>query len=140
MSAGDLGFAALDVTRPTDSTATIAAFIGGRDYDRYVATGSERARRDHLLATLTAAYDDGRASAPVFFDETRWPEQEWQMGGPIAYMPPGLLSRFGPALYERHQRLHFSGTETSPWWPGFMEGAIRAGQTAADAVFDALEA
>jgi monoamine oxidase len=138
MSAGDLGFAALDVTRPTDSMATIAVFIGGRDYDRYVATGVELARRERLTSIFRAAYDDERARKPAFFHETLWPEQEWQMGGPVAYMPAGLMSSFGAALRPNHGPLHFSGTETATACAGFMEGAVRAGHTAADNVMTAL--
>ena len=43
----------------------------------------------------------------------------------------GVLTTLGPALREPFGRIHWAGTETSPVWSGYIEGAIRSGERAA---------
>jgi monoamine oxidase len=49
-------------------------------------------------------------------------------------MGPGVLSRLGPALRAPCGRIHWAGTEAAEKWTGYMDGAIRAGLAAAQAV------
>jgi monoamine oxidase len=37
-------------------------------------------------------------------------------------------------------RIHWAATETAERWPGYMDGAVRAGEAAADAVLGHLAA
>ncbi|KAI7837241.1 hypothetical protein COHA_008929 [Chlorella ohadii] len=55
-------------------------------------------------------------------------------GAFTAYMPPGVWTSFGRALNEPVGRIHWAGTENSPTWPGFYEGAIFTGEEAAKMV------
>jgi monoamine oxidase len=45
-------------------------------------------------------------------------------------MGPGVLTTLGPALCAPVGRIHWAGTETSPIWSGYIEGAIRSGERA----------
>jgi monoamine oxidase len=49
-----------------------------------------------------------------------------------------LLTKFGTALREPIGQLHWAGTETSPVWCGYMDGAVRSGERAAMEVSAAL--
>jgi monoamine oxidase len=50
---------------------------------------------------------------------------------------PGVLTGFGTALRAPHGAITFAGTETAEFWTGYMEGAVRSGQRAAqEAVAD----
>ncbi|KAF7597228.1 hypothetical protein BBP40_008070 [Aspergillus hancockii] len=60
-----------------------------------------------------------------------WDYDKYARGGPAAYAPPGVLTAYGAALKAPHNRLHFAGTETSDYWVGYMEGAVRSGERAA---------
>ena len=57
-----------------------------------------------------------------------------------AYVPPcplfgpNVWTRYGPALREPVGPIHWAGTETATGWTGYMEGAIRSGSDAAQAV------
>jgi len=53
-------------------------------------------------------------------------------------MPPGVCTAFGAALAEPVGPIHWAGTETSPVWSGYMDGALRSGERAASEVLDAL--
>ena len=59
-------------------------------------------------------------------------------GCPVAIAPPGLLTTYGRALREPVGRLHWAGTETSTYWNGYMDGAVRAGERAAREVLERL--
>ena len=62
----------------------------------------------------------------------RWDLEEYSRGGPVAYAPPGVLTEYGAeGLRAPFGKLHFAGTETAPYWTGYMDGAIRSGERAA---------
>jgi monoamine oxidase len=61
----------------------------------------------------------------------RWDLEEWSKGGPVAIAPPNVLKANGHALREAVDGIHFAGTETSTYWTGYMEGAIRSGERVA---------
>ncbi|KAJ4341106.1 hypothetical protein N0V95_007326 [Ascochyta clinopodiicola] len=61
----------------------------------------------------------------------RWDLEEWSRGGPTAIAPPKTLSRYGASLRQSVGGLHFAGTETSEFWTGYMDGAIRSGERVA---------
>ena len=49
-----------------------------------------------------------------------------------------MLLAYGPALREPVGRIHWAGTETSTYWNGYMDGAVRSGERAAREVLDEL--
>ena len=51
---------------------------------------------------------------------------------------PGTLLAYGTALREPVGRIHWAGTETSTYWNGYMDGAVRSGERAAREVLDEL--
>jgi monoamine oxidase len=51
---------------------------------------------------------------------------------------PGTLLDFGEALREPVGRIHPAGTETSTYWAGYMDGAVRSGRRAATDVLGSL--
>jgi len=61
----------------------------------------------------------------------RWDNEEFSRGGPVAIAPPGVLTKYGPALTKPFGGIHFAGTETAPYWTGYMDGAIRSGERVA---------
>jgi monoamine oxidase len=53
-------------------------------------------------------------------------------------MKPGTLTTYGPELRRPHLRTHWAGTETSTYWTGYMDGAVRAGERASAEVLGLL--
>jgi monoamine oxidase len=41
---------------------------------------------------------------------------------------------YGSTIREPFGRVHWAGTETSTYWAGYMDGAVRAGERSADEV------
>lgn len=68
----------------------------------------------------------------------RWDNEEWSRGGPVAVAGPGLLTKYGEALRTPVGGIHFAGTETSDYWVGYMDGAIRSGERVAKEILAGL--
>lgn len=66
----------------------------------------------------------------------RWDNEQFSRGGPVAYAPPTVLTRFGPALTKAVDGIHFAGTESASYWTGYMDGAIRSGERVAKEILE----
>lgn len=130
-------FFSLDVTREGDELATLVLFVGGSSFDVLEAAGSQKRKEILLEALVSSLGEDARNLAD--YVEINWNDQPFTMGGPVCHMPPGLLSSAGPALRASIGPIHFAGTEAAPAWTGYMEGAVRSGETAAEAVIKEIK-
>nr|MBA3499480.1 FAD-dependent oxidoreductase [Deltaproteobacteria bacterium] len=117
--------------QPVDGGASVLlAFVVGE----VATTWHERSaadRRDLVLSVFVEQFGE-RAASPLDYTEVDWSTDPWSTGC-VASLPPGT---FAPADAWRvpHGRIHFAGTETADAWPGYMEGAIDAGERAADEI------
>ncbi|KAG9497311.1 hypothetical protein J7337_012106 [Fusarium musae] len=68
----------------------------------------------------------------------RWDNEEYSRGGHHVIFPPNVWTQFGPAVTKPIGGIHWAGTEASPYWSGFIEGAVRAGEIAAKNILDEL--
>jgi monoamine oxidase len=68
----------------------------------------------------------------------RWYNEEYSRGGHPGIFPPNVWTQFGPAVAKPIGGIHWAGTEASPYWSGFMEGAVRAGEIPAKNILDEL--
>ncbi|MFC4886840.1 flavin monoamine oxidase family protein [Streptomyces beijiangensis] len=84
------------------------------------------------------AYFGAKAAAPTGFVLQRWDNERFSRGGPVAYGPPGFLTQYGAALRTPTGAVHWAGTETSTYWNGYMDGAVRSGERVAREVLAAL--
>jgi monoamine oxidase len=58
------------------------------------------------------------------------------MGGPVAVAGCGATTVYGSTIRQPFHRVHWAGTETSTYWSGYMDGAVRSGDRAAREVLD----
>ena len=58
-------------------------------------------------------------------------QEPWIRGCPTAIAAPGAFLDLGPALRRPVGRVHWAGTETSTFWFGYMDGAVRSGERVA---------
>jgi monoamine oxidase len=132
--------ATFDDSPPTASIAKgpgiIFGFVGGDDARSY-ATRSPAARRAAVLKQYAAFFGKQALKAKDFF-ETPWSAQEWTRGCPVGIPSPGTLLAYGPWLRRPIGRIHWAGTETSGFWNGYMDGAVRSGERAAAEVLHNL--
>jgi monoamine oxidase len=114
----------------------LVCFLEGgraREYGRMPAGE----RRHAVVAGLARLFGE-RAARPERFIERSWAEEEWTRGCYGCYMPPGGWTQFGRALREPIGPIHWAGAETATVWNGYMDGAVRSGESAATAVLASL--
>jgi len=56
----------------------------------------------------------------------------------VGYFPTGVLTGYRNALSRPVRPIHWAGTETATVWNGYMDGAVRSGERAADEVLAEL--
>jgi monoamine oxidase len=77
------------------------------------------------------------AAAPIHYLDKVWADDEWARGCYVANMAPGAWTEYGRFLRAPCGRVHWAGTETATVWNGYIDGAIQAGERAADEVLAA---
>jgi monoamine oxidase len=125
-----------DDSGPDGTPGVLFGFIGG-DEARAFANLNPAQRRAAVLKNLVD-YFGPAANNPTQYFETDWPGQRWTRGGPTAIAAPGVLTGLAPIIREPAGRIHWAGTETSTFWNGYMDGAIRSGKRAAAEVLAKL--
>ncbi len=110
-------------------------FVGGHDA-RLWSGRSAAARRAAVLKNF-ADYYGAAALKPKKYFEQDWTQEVWTRGCPVGYTAPGVLYEYGPALRRPVGNVHWAGTETSTYWIGYMDGAVRSGERAAREVLRA---
>jgi monoamine oxidase len=124
-----------DNSPPDGSPGVLLGFIAGAEAIRH-ARRSEAERRRIVLDGFTRLFGP-EAAKPGIYLETAWAEEEWSRGGPVCSFAPGALAQYGEALRQPAGRVHWAGAETATVWCGYMEGAVRSGERAAEEVLDA---
>jgi monoamine oxidase len=114
----------------------LLGFIGG-DSEPAWSKLTDEARKAAVLDCFARWFGE-EALQPLSYAEHDWTVDDWNRGGPVSIMGPGVLSRLGPALRQPVGRIHWAGTETALRWTGYMDGAIRAGEQTAKDVLGGL--
>ncbi|UNI18539.1 Monoamine oxidase [Purpureocillium takamizusanense] len=125
---GPIGFTR-DTCVPADGQYSITCFHTGAS-GRQWSTLSAEERRRVVLEDFRAAFRKvvDPVPEPIHVVEKDWTQDEWARGGPGPIMKTGLLAgEAGKSISESFGNIHFVGTETSPMWRGYMEGAVRSG-------------
>ncbi len=104
-------------------------FIGGA-YARDFATLPPAERRLRALSAFASLYGP-KALDAIDYVEQQWGDEHWSGGGPTAAVPCGAWTSYGPALAASIGPIVWAGSETADHWPGFLDGAVRAGKRAA---------
>jgi monoamine oxidase len=126
---GPVGYS-FDNSPPDGSRGVLAGFVGGVQNLNW-GSRSPAQRRKAVLAQYVRLFQDERFATPLAYFDENWTQTEWTRGGPTAIMGPGTLLRYGHALRTPCGRIHWAGTETSDYWQGYMDGAVRSGERAA---------
>ncbi|KAI7839402.1 hypothetical protein COHA_006803 [Chlorella ohadii] len=116
---------------PPGGPGVLASFLWSDDALSLLAQGTE-AIREAVLTTWADFLDSPDvATKAINFAAVNWPVEQAAF---TMYMAPGVWTGYGPALTAPVDRIHWAGTELSPSWPGFYEGAIFTGEQAASTV------
>jgi len=124
--------AAFDNHVPSTGHGILLAFVGGDTWRQY-GTLARDARRTAVLEGFATMFGP-KALEPIEYTEHDWTHERWTRGAPVAILGPGTMSTVGSSIRTPFRRVHWAGTETSTYWTGYMDGAVRAGKRAAGEV------
>ncbi len=125
-----------DNSPPDGTPGVMLGFIEGQDARR-AAQLSPAARKAAVLDNF-ATYFGAEARSPRQYVEMNWSAEPWTRGCYVGFTAPGVLLDYGPAIRAAVGRIHWAGSETSDYWNGYMDGAVRSGERAAAEVLAAL--
>lgn len=117
--------------------AALLGLIGGRNAHDWGQRDPEE-RREAVFAQLER-YFGPKARQATDYNEQDWREEEWTRGCPLSIMSPAGWMYFGSALREPVGRIHWAGSELSPQWCTFMDGAIGSGEETARNVLQLID-
>jgi monoamine oxidase len=121
-----------DNSPPSGTPGVLLGFLEGNEA-RTWARRSQAERRDAVIGSFVR-YFGPAAARPLQYIERDWMAEEFTRGCYGAHFAPGTWTSYGEALRAPIGRIHWAGTECAPEWNGYMEGAVRSGEAAAEAV------
>jgi monoamine oxidase len=122
-----------DVSPPDGKIGGLLGFVGGDEARKY--SGRPKALVNAVLKNFSDYFNGGKKiPKPTSVVVQDWSREEWTRGCPVAINGPGVLTEYKDVLIKPVGRIHWAGTETSIYWHGYMDGAVRSGQRAADEV------
>lgn len=125
-----------DTCVPGDGHGVILMFLEG-EQARTFGRLPEDERRAALTAELVRHYGN-KAAHPEFYVDGEWSDRQWTRGCYNANLGPHVWTSYGPALSAPIGVIHWASTDTATYWSAYMEGAVDAGERAAQAVIDEL--
>lgn len=125
-----------DNSPPGGRPGVLLGFLEGRRA-REAGRLSPEDRRAMVIGCFTRLFGP-RAARPEAYVERLWAEEEFSRGCYGCFMPTGAWTAYGDALRAPIGTLHWAGAEVAERWSGYMDGAVRSGESAARDVLAAL--
>ena len=126
-----------DNTGHDDPRGTLVGFVSDERADAlYELPAAER--RQAVLGPV-AEYLGPRALAPLVYRESDWASEEWTRGAYGASFDLGGLSRYGRDLASPVGRVHWACSDIATEGYQHVDGALRSGRAAAEAVLAACQ-
>jgi monoamine oxidase len=117
------------VSPPDGKIGGLLGFVGGDEARKY--SGHPAALKHAVLHNFSTLFNKGKPiPKPTSVVVQDWSREEWTRGCPVAIGGPGFVTEYRDELVRPVGRIHWAGTETSTYWHGYMDGAVRSGQRA----------
>jgi len=121
-----------DASPANGTPGMLLAFIEG-EQARRLGRYTVAERRRIVLNALVRSFG-GEARYPVEYVDRAWSNEAYSGGCYAAVFPPGVWTTVGHTLRRPEGRIHWAGSETATRWNGYIEGAVRSGERAAEEV------
>jgi monoamine oxidase len=125
-----------DNSPPDGSPGVLLGFLEGAQA-RELGAWEPDERREAVIGCFTRLFGP-EAREPLDYVDKAWADEQWTRGCYGCYMPPGAWTAYGPQLRAPVGPIHWAGAETATVWSGYMDGAVRSGDSAAEAVAGTL--
>lgn len=127
----------VDATPAHGRWAVLAGFINDRAKGRTLLDMPEHERCKHIIEFLLPVYGE-KLKNYVSYHEHDWGGDDLSRGA-VTVLSTGAWSHYGHAMRKPVGHIHWAGTETATEYPGQMEGAVRAGERAADEIIASMQ-
>lgn len=121
---------------PDSERGILVAFMEGA-HARALSGLTDDERAQAVLNDLVAFFGP-EAGSPTEVLQRNWSEEPFTRGCYGGRFGTGLWTTVGTELATPIAGLHFAGAETAAVWNGYLDGAIRSGQRAAEEIVSAL--
>jgi monoamine oxidase len=121
-----------DTCIPGNDHGVILLFLEGEQARTYGRI-PEADRREALAAELVRHFGSA-AAKPEFYVDGEWSDRQWTRGCYNANHGPHVWTTYGPAVTTPIGVIHWASTDTATYWSAYMEGAVDAGERAAEAI------
>jgi len=119
-----------DSSPPGGRPGILAGFIAAEQAVQWQGQPGEV--QEAMVRADLAAYLGPRAAQPSQLILKNWNMEPWSRGAFTSFLIPGAWQTYGSIWQEPHGRVIWAGTEAALRWPGYFEGAIEAGLSAAE--------
>ncbi len=124
----------------TDGPAVLGCFVDAKK-GRELINDSEEEIAKYVTQVVKEVYEvalgKGNVPEPKKVYVANWSKEEWSGGCYAGIMPPGVWTGYKNTLREPvGDIIHWATTETASKWFAYMDGAVRAGQDAANKVME----
>jgi len=126
-----------DNSPPDGRPGVLFGFIGGHDARQWMQLSPSQ-RRASVIENFVTYFGERARHPRSYIEDNSAADERWIRGCPTVNLPPGVLSDFGPAIRAPVGRVHWAGSETSTFWAGYMDGAVRSGERVATEVLARL--
>jgi monoamine oxidase len=118
-----------DNSPPDGRPGVLVGFMEGDDSRRFY--GARRSERRRAALASFARYFGPQALNAIGYVDLAWASEPYTRGAYGSFNPPGVITSFRDAASRPVGLLHFAGADVSALWTGYMDGAIRSGESAA---------
>jgi monoamine oxidase len=130
---------ARDTSIDKDRVYGLTCFLNGAPGEAWAKT-SPSERRRVIVEQLAEMFHGGdEARFPKEFIDQIWKHEEFSRGALVPVPDIGHYTEFADVYGKPTGNIHFTGTEYSRHWKGYIEGALSAGEVAAEEVVDLLK-
>jgi len=122
-------------------TAMIVGFLippSAVEWNKHSAEERRQAAASELNRMMTKNPTGMGKYETCEYRENRWEDDPWGKGVTVV-VKSGTLHLYGSAFVKPQGRIHFAGSDSSPIWHGYMEGALYSGERAAGEVATLLK-
>jgi monoamine oxidase len=120
-----------DSSSESEKPGILTSFIAGKRNDELRDATDDEVQKCVIEDYVDYFGTDARTKLKKFY-RFDWNTQVWTGGAFTSYMPPKIWTSFGKEGWrEPFGPIFWAGTETADYWPGYFDGAIRAGKRAA---------
>jgi len=128
----ELSHEAYDNSNHGDEHGTLVGFVSDQHADDVFALSAAE-RKERILESLSHYYGP-EAKNPIVYYESDWGAEEWTRGAYAASFDLGGLARYGADLRTPVGPIHFACSDIAGAGYQHVDGAIRMGRAAADAI------